>query len=143
MHYEQRVRAAAPPPTTSWPAPALIVISSAIARSLLSWSPGITPYNASKMGLLGAALNMWPELCAHGIRVSTISPGLIDNDLGNKPNVALPYQRDRIISTRDVADCVEFVIDSTPTACPTHITLLTQLPVELDARRIAANVAKL
>jgi NAD(P)-dependent dehydrogenase (short-subunit alcohol dehydrogenase family) len=48
---------------------------------------GQTPYSASKAGVVGMTLPMARDLARHGIRVSTIAPGLIDTPIYDRvPN---------------------------------------------------------
>ncbi|QLL07389.1 SDR family NAD(P)-dependent oxidoreductase [Mycobacterium vicinigordonae] len=42
---------------------------------------GQTPYSAAKAGICGMTLPMARDLAAHGIRVNTIAPGLIDTPI--------------------------------------------------------------
>jgi len=43
----------------------------------------VSPYVASKAGLIALTKNMAVELAPHGIRVNAIAPGLFDSELGN------------------------------------------------------------
>jgi NAD(P)-dependent dehydrogenase (short-subunit alcohol dehydrogenase family) len=62
-------------------------------------APTTTAYAASKAGLLAAAQALALELLPRGIRVATVSPGLIDTDmirpLRLKPGEAMPEGEER------------------------------------------------
>ncbi len=74
--------------------------------------PGQAAYCASKHGMVGFAEALAQELLPAGITVSTICPGGIDTPLWTGPDGANPYpgDREKLISPREIAELVEFVL---------------------------------
>ena len=76
-------------------------------------------YAASKHGLVGFSHSLSRELGATGIKVSVICPGLVATDMAEGRGAQL----DRALSPEDVADAIDFVVASSPRACPTQVVL--------------------
>lgn len=80
-------------------------------------------YSAAKFGLIGFTQALFEEVREYGVKVSVICPGYVDTPL--IPN-RKALMREEMISPEDVARAVEFVLDSSPSACPVEITIRPQ-----------------
>jgi NAD(P)-dependent dehydrogenase (short-subunit alcohol dehydrogenase family) len=57
----------------------LVVVASDVGRKP---APNLTPYAAAKHGVVGFAASLLREVKAHGVRVTTLLPGIIDTYFG-------------------------------------------------------------
>lgn len=88
-------------------------------------------YQASKAGLIGLARATALEEHRHGIRVSSVLPGLTDTPLlDRRPRPPAPGQRRAALRPADVAGVCAFLL-----ALPRHVTIpeVTVLPTALQA----------
>ncbi|HWP57967.1 MAG TPA: SDR family oxidoreductase [Candidatus Acidoferrales bacterium] len=83
----------------------------------------VAAYSASKFGLIGFTESLFEEVREYGIKVCAIHPGYVDTPL--IPQSA-PLNRQKMIRPEDVARAVVFVLTSSPTCCPTDITIRPQ-----------------
>ena len=97
----------------------VINISSISGRSTNAGS-GI--YCATKHALNGFTECMYEDVRDYGIKVSTIMPGFVSTDLTS----GLGMDSRRMISPEDVADTVAYVLQASPSVCPTEIVLRPQ-----------------
>ncbi len=100
----------------------IIIVGS--TASLYPWSAsgGMTPYYISKNGQLGLASGLREDLRPLGVKVSLLQLGLVDNELGNAPG-AVNYLRDGRIKNEDVGDCLDYLLLTSETCVPSHITV--------------------
>ncbi len=99
---------------------AIINISSISGRNT---GAGSAAYSASKHALNGFSGCLFEDVREHGVRVSSVMPGFVATDLTQ----GLGLEESRMIRASDVADCVEFILATSPHCCPTEIVLRPQL----------------
>lgn len=80
-------------------------------------------YSASKFGLIGFSQSLYEEVREYGIKVTVILPGFVDTELIPPTN---KLDRSKMISPKDVAQAVLFVLTSSPTSCPVELTMRPQ-----------------
>eukprot|EP01084_Bolivina_argentea_P200484 342828_1 len=91
-------------------------------------------YVASKFGVRGFTQCLFNELREFGIKVTDIAPDWIDTPLVDQYVNKNPNDRilsDQIMSVKDIAKTIEYILDVSHKAVPTQITLYTQY----DARK--------
>lgn len=123
--------------------PAIVYIGSNFAREITIGSPGQGPYISSKMGLLGLANSVFQDVREFGIRVVSILPGLVANDLGSKPapeSLGMSLPASDLISDQDLIDALDFsLIQCSSNCCPTHIYLANKDEAFESVRSIAVR----
>ncbi len=84
---------------------------------------GNAVYSASKFAVVGLSQALFEEVRELGIKVCCICPGFV-----NTPMVTDDRNLDRakMLQAQDVADCVTWVVTSSPTVCPVEIVLRPQ-----------------
>ena len=97
----------------------VINISSISGRSTNAGS-GI--YCATKHALNGFTECMYEDVRDYGIKISTIMPGFVSTDL----TAGLGMDSQRMISPDDIADAVAYILQASPSVCPTEIVLRPQ-----------------
>ena len=98
---------------------ALVFVGSGAARQAY---PHNAAYVASKHGLRGLAEALWLDVRDRGVKVSTVSPGLVAAGAGlASPEAA--RRPDLLLQPADVAAAVRFVCTFPERACPTEIRL--------------------
>jgi short-subunit dehydrogenase len=100
---------------------ALIVNISSIAGKM--GMAESSAYSAAKFGLRGFTEALFEEVREYGVKVSAICPGYVDTPL--IPN-RKALMREEMIRPEDIANAVEFILDSSPSACPVEITIRPQ-----------------
>jgi NAD(P)-dependent dehydrogenase (short-subunit alcohol dehydrogenase family) len=80
-------------------------------------------YSAAKFGLIGFTEALFEEVREYGVKVSAICPGYVDTPLIPSRKALM---REEMIRPEDIARAVEFVLDSSPSACPVEITIRPQ-----------------
>jgi len=100
---------------------------------------GSATYYASKWGLLGFAACVYEDVRHLGIKVSCICPGLINNDMGTRSGPASFLPPKDLIQNEDVTDSIEYVMNSSPRACPSRIILFPQKQVITSMRKMLAD----
>lgn len=124
----------------------LIFMNSTSGNSKQTPTAGIAPYFTSKMGLHAFADVVFEEVRNYGVRVSTIAPGLVNTELGRRTiRVGSAEKRARargpvmpeetMIDCEDLADAVEYVLASSPTACPTLVSVETMPQYASNVRK--------
>lgn len=98
---------------------AVINISSIAGTEVID---GMGGYCASKFAVRAFSKAAFTELRKHGIKVSTICPGLVATDMSQP----FGLDGDRMIRPEDIARTVHFVLESGPTFCPREIHLMPQ-----------------
>lgn len=84
---------------------------------------GNAAYVASKHGLVAFARAVFLDVRDRGVKVSAVCPGLVD---AGASSVFPAEQRASFLRPDDVADAVLYVINASPSACPTEIRLEPQ-----------------
>jgi NADP-dependent 3-hydroxy acid dehydrogenase YdfG len=79
---------------------------------------GFSVYTAGKHGVEGFSRALFNEVKKHGIRVSVLSPAMINTDWAQKAGVEIPLSMGKLIEPEDVARVVQFMIET-----PAHLTL--------------------
>jgi NADP-dependent 3-hydroxy acid dehydrogenase YdfG len=82
-------------------------------------------YIASKHGLAGLAQAVFLDLRDRGVKVSLVSPGMVAAG-GGLLSPAGQERPHELLQPADVADAVEYVVNSPPHVCPTEIRLSPQ-----------------
>lgn len=80
-------------------------------------------YCAAKFGLIGFSQALFEETRALGLKVCVLCPGLVDTRL--IPN-RKALMRDEMIRPDDIANAIKFVLECSPSACPTEIQIRPQ-----------------
>ena len=86
--------------------------------------PNGAVYCASKHAVVAASEGMRKDLNPHGVKVSTISPGLVETEFsevrfhGDKEKAASVYKGFLPLSAFDIAETIEFVVTR-----PDHVNI--------------------
>ena len=62
----------------------------------------------------------------HGIKITSILPGVVDTDLTDKLENIAQEQRDRLMSVDTVVDMVMFALSVPTNACPLELAVINQ-----------------
>ncbi len=87
--------------------------------------PGGSGYNASKFAVDGFTRALKMEMIQHGVRVSLISPGMVETEFsevrfkGDRERAATVYKGIEALTAEDVAEIMEFILDRPP-----HVDIL-------------------
>jgi len=116
----------------------LVYINSNYASSRAPTLPGTAVYNAAKNAMAGFARTVLEDVRSWGVKVSTIYPGLVNTDLGKRPN---PQQKEgkgagpggsmllapeEMIQSEDVAKLVGYCCSTRSNCVATELSLDTQ-----------------
>lgn len=83
-------------------------------------------YSSLKVGLRAFLKGLFWEMRDHGIKVTSILPGVVDSDLtGHLQNIT-SEQKERLMSSETVADMVEFALSVPVNACPLELAVINQ-----------------
>ncbi len=91
---------------------------------------GGSVYCASKRALTSICESMRLETHGTGIRVTNISPGLVESEFslvrfrGDAERAKIPYQGTRPLSPEDIAECVAFAVTRPPHVCIDSMLIL-------------------
>ncbi len=83
----------------------IINISSTVA---LGAKPGVTSYSVSKYGVMGMSEALYQEAKLHGVKVSTIYPGVTDTEMLRGQD--MPCGPNQWMLPEDIADCAMFLL---------------------------------
>ena len=83
----------------------IINISSTVA---LGAKPGVTSYSVSKYGVMGMSEALYQEAKNHGVKVSTIYPGVTDTEMLRSQD--MPCGPAQWMLPKDIADCALFLL---------------------------------
>lgn len=83
-------------------------------------------YSSLKVGLRAFLKGLFWELRDHGIKVTSILPGVVDSDLTGHLQDIAKEQKDRLMSPEAVADMVEFALSVPSNACPLELAVINQ-----------------
>jgi 3-oxoacyl-[acyl-carrier protein] reductase len=77
----------------------------------LKSAPMVSPYGASKFGVVGLTQALIAENHRHGVRVCMVNPGTTDTTIWDKKLVPIPAEvRAAMMRPEDVADVVTFLV---------------------------------
>lgn len=83
-------------------------------------------YSALKVGLRAFLKGLFWEMRDHGIKVTSILPGVVDSDLTDHLKNITKEQRERLMSAETVADMVMFALSVPANACPLELAVINQ-----------------
>ena len=83
-------------------------------------------YSSLKVGLRAFLKGLFWEMRDHGIKVTSILPGVVDSDLTDHLQDITKEQKERLMSPEAVADMVMFALSVPPNACPLELAVINQ-----------------
>lgn len=83
-------------------------------------------YSSLKVGLRAFLKGLFWEMRDHGIKVTSILPGVVDSDLTDHLNDITKEQKDRLMSPQAVADMIMFALSVPANACPLELAVINQ-----------------
>lgn len=83
-------------------------------------------YSSLKVGLRAFLKGLFWEMRDHGIKVTSILPGVVDSDLTDHLQDITKEQKDRLMSPEAVADMVMFALNVPANACPLELAVINQ-----------------
>ncbi len=83
-------------------------------------------YSSLKVGLRAFLKGLFWEMRDHGIKVTSILPGVVDSDLTDHLKDITKEQKERLMSPQVVADMVMFALYVPPNACPLELAVINQ-----------------
>ena len=83
-------------------------------------------YSSLKVGLRAFLKGLFWEMRDHGIKVTSILPGVVDSDLTDHLQDITKEQKERLMSPESVADMVMFALSVPPNACPLELAVINQ-----------------
>jgi NAD(P)-dependent dehydrogenase (short-subunit alcohol dehydrogenase family) len=104
----------------------------------LKSAPLVSPYGASKFGLVGLTQSLIAENHRHGIRVCMVNPGTTDTTIWDKKRVPIPADvRAAMMRPEDVADVVLFLASLPDRVRIDDVVVLpNQFPIKLWDYRV-------
>ncbi|MCK5083701.1 MAG: SDR family oxidoreductase, partial [Candidatus Omnitrophica bacterium] len=83
-------------------------------------------YSSIKVGLRAFLKGLFWEMRDHGIKITSILPGVVDTDLTDKLDHITQEQKDRLMSVDSVVDMVMFALSVSANACPLELAVINQ-----------------
>jgi 3-oxoacyl-[acyl-carrier protein] reductase len=83
-------------------------------------------YSSIKVGLRAFLKGLFWEMRDHGIKITSILPGVVDTDLTDKLSDITQEQKDRLMSVDSVVDMVMFALSVPANACPLELAVINQ-----------------
>ncbi len=83
-------------------------------------------YSSLKVGLRAFLKGLFWELRDHGIKITSILPGVVDTELTDKLENIAQEQKDRLMSPQAVVDMVMFALSVPQNACPLELAVINQ-----------------
>ena len=83
-------------------------------------------YSSLKVGLRAFLKGLFWEMRDHGIKITSILPGVVDTDLTGKLENIAQEQKDRLMSADTVVDMVMFALSVPVNACPLELAVINQ-----------------
>lgn len=83
-------------------------------------------YSSLKVGLKAFLKGLFWELRDHGIKITSILPGVVDTGLTDKLQHITQEQKDRLMSPDAVVDMVMFALSVPNNACPLELAVINQ-----------------
>lgn len=83
-------------------------------------------YSSLKVGLRAFSKGLFWEMRDHGIKVTSILPGVVDTDLTGKLENITQEDKARLISSDTIVDTVMFALSVPANACPLELAVINQ-----------------
>lgn len=83
-------------------------------------------YSSLKVGLRAFLKGLFWEMRDHGIKVTSILPGVVDSDLTGHLKDITKEQQGRLMSPQTVADMIMFALSVPANACPLELAVINQ-----------------
>lgn len=83
-------------------------------------------YSSLKVGLRAFLKGLFWEMRDHGIKITSILPGVVDSDLTDHLQNITKEQKERLMSAEAVADMVMFALSVPANACPLELAVINQ-----------------
>ncbi len=87
---------------------------------------GFLTYSSLKVGLRAFLKGLFWEMRDHGIKVTSILPGVVDTDLTDHLQDITKEQKDRLMSPEVVVDMIMFALSVPQNACPLELAVINQ-----------------
>ncbi len=103
------------------------IINSVSGSTLVDPIPrGFLAYSSLKVGLRAFLKGLFWELRDHGIKVTSILPGVVNSDLTDKLDSITKEQKDRLMTPDAVCDMVMYALSVPANACPLELAVINQ-----------------
>ena len=113
--------------------PQMIAKKSGAIINMVSGSTLVDPvprtfvtYSSIKVGLRAFLKGLFWEMRDHGIKITSILPGVVDTDLTDKLSDITQEQKGRLMSVDSVVDMVMFALSVPANACPLELAVINQ-----------------
>lgn len=83
-------------------------------------------YSSLKVGLRAFLKGLFWEMRDHGIKVTSILPGVVDTELTGKLQDITEEQKERLMKPETVVDMVMFALSMPQNACPLELAVINQ-----------------
>ncbi|MCK5581601.1 MAG: SDR family oxidoreductase [Candidatus Omnitrophica bacterium] len=83
-------------------------------------------YSSLKVGLRAFLKGLFWEMRDHGIKVTSILPGVVDTELTDKLQDITKEQKDRLMSADAVVDMVMYALSVPQNVCPLELAVINQ-----------------
>ena len=83
-------------------------------------------YSSLKVGLRAFGKGLFWEMRDHGIKVTSILPGVVDTELTDHLENITKEEKSRLMSAETVADMVMFALSVPANACPVELAVINQ-----------------
>lgn len=83
-------------------------------------------YSSLKVGLRAFLKGLFWEMRDHGIKVTSILPGVVDTELTGKLKDIAVEEKERLMSADTVVDMVMFALSVPANACPLELAVINQ-----------------
>jgi len=83
-------------------------------------------YSSLKVGLRAFLKGLFWEMRDHGIKITSIIPGVVDTELTSKLENITAEQKERLMSVDSVVDMVMFALSVPQNACPLELAVINQ-----------------
>jgi 3-oxoacyl-[acyl-carrier protein] reductase len=83
-------------------------------------------YSSLKVGLRAFSKGLFWEMRDHGIKITSILPGVADTDLTGKLQDITQEDKARLISADTIVDTIMFALSVPPNACPLELAVINQ-----------------
>ncbi len=83
-------------------------------------------YSSLKVGLRAFCKGLFWEMRDHGVKVTSILPGVVDTELTDHLQNITQEEKSRLMSAETVADMVMFALSVPANACPLELAVINQ-----------------
>ncbi len=83
-------------------------------------------YSSLKVGLRAFLKGLFWEMRDHGIKITSVLPGVVDTELTGKLKDITEQQKERLMSADSVVDMVMFALSVPQNACPLELAVINQ-----------------